>query len=155
MLSPGWYLVKWALLIINIFYMSSLPTSCVFTFLRVNNSHSPSEPLNTVPLIVKLASGSINPGESPIINCSPSLRIPYCVSRKRLGGLATVSSSSSSATSSYPCLGACAEGRGRGTAFSPRLPTAFRLAQAQGRRRRRRRRRAAPCRASFVLGNPR
>ena len=60
MLSPGWYLVKWALVNINIFlyvFKSSLPISCILTFLRVSNSHSPSVPLNTVPLTVQLASG--------------------------------------------------------------------------------------------------
>ena len=91
-------------------FKSSLFISCVFTFLRFSISHSPSVPLNTLPLIVTLWSGSINTGESPIINCSPSLRIPYCVLRKSLGGLATVPkfSSSSSVTSSSlanPCLG--------------------------------------------------
>jgi len=69
----------------------------VFTILRGNSSHKHSVPLNTVPLIVILSRVSITTGESPIINCSPSLRIQYYVSRKHFD-LATVPTFSSSVT---------------------------------------------------------
>jgi len=63
-------------------FRSALLITSVLTFLRVKSSHNPYVPLNAVQLIVKLSSISINTGESPIINRSPSLRIPYCVSSK-------------------------------------------------------------------------
>jgi len=102
--------------------------------------------------IVKLASESINTWESPIINCSPSLRTPYCVSRKRLllllGGQA----------SSYVCPPLPAPRRHHtqshekstelamgSAAFSPQLSTVFRLALARGRGR------AAPCKICLCL----
>lgn len=73
---PGWYPSKWARFISNNFLYvsrSSDVTCCLFTFLRVNNSHSPSDPWISFSLIVISPPVPTTTAESPILSISPFL----------------------------------------------------------------------------------
>ena len=83
MLPPGGISASYRQYFLNV-SRSSLMINSLFTFLRVNSSHNPFDPLDTLSLVVTSPTVSTTIGESPIIKISPSLRTHYFVSRKRM-----------------------------------------------------------------------